>query len=524
LNELPKGWIKCRLDEISNIYTGKTPSKNNPEYFGGSIPFIKPGDVNNQGFIETTEETLSEIGAQTVPIIPENAIAVTCIGNLGRVGITTKKSVTNQQINTVVPNSLLIVKYLYFYLRTIRPWMETEASATTVTIINKSRFSAAPVLLAPLNEQKRIADKLDSILAKVDRAQARLDKVPGILKRFRQSVLAAATSGELTKEWREQNGVSLTSWDDTIFSELSREITVGFVGKMSDKYQDAGVKFLRSQNVRAFKFDPKNLLYISPEFHQEIYKSRLEAGDLAVVRSGAPGTTCVIPSDLGETNCSDLVIVRPNDKLVSEFGCIFMNSSVAQQNVKENQVGVAQQHFNVGSMKVMPISLPPINEQLEIVRRVHDLFALAEVVEKNYNDAIKKIRLLSQSVLAKAFRGELVEQRDDETAEALLDRIKSLQRNPTQTVKRTRKAAARITVKAESIATGTVLNQFQTSVWTVLEETANELTPQQILNTFSEKTFEQVDALFAALKHLVDSGMVVKIGAGENCSFRANSK
>ncbi|MBU2115947.1 MAG: restriction endonuclease subunit S [Gammaproteobacteria bacterium] len=325
------------------------------------------------------------------------------------------------------PFSAVSSSYLNYYLRSFYLSGEVtkyQGGSNNLRNLKFKEYNQIQVPLAPLNEQISIADKLDSVLAKVDKAQARLEKIPGILKRFRQSVLAAATSGELTREWREKNGVSLSSWQDTIFSTLSREITVGFVGKMSDKYQDSGIKFLRSQNVRAFKFDPKNLLFISPEFHLEIYKSRLEAGDLAVVRSGAPGTTCVIPTDLGEANCSDLVIVRPNEKLVPDFGCIFMNSSVAHKNVKENQVGVAQQHFNVGSMKLMPINLPTRLEQAEIVRRVHSLFAMAEAVEKNYGDSLVRVKKLTQSILSKAFRGELVEQvSSDEPAEALLYNI-----------------------------------------------------------------------------------------------------
>lgn len=205
MSQLPQGWSEVRLDSISKIVTGKTPSKKDKDNFGGNIPFVKPGDILNQGYINSTVETITEKGAELVPSIPKDSITVTCIGNLGRVAITKEKSATNQQINTAIPNEKVEPKYLFHYLRTIREWMENEASATTVAIINKTKFSAAPIRLPSSKaDQKRIADKLDSVLAKVEVAQARLDKIPTILKRFRQSVLAAATSGELTKDWREE--------------------------------------------------------------------------------------------------------------------------------------------------------------------------------------------------------------------------------------------------------------------------------------------------------------------------------
>ncbi len=78
MSEIPHSWVSCQLFEISDVVTGKTPSKKHDEYFNGAIPFIKPGDVRNQGVIDDTEETLTEIGANTVPCIPPNSITVTC--------------------------------------------------------------------------------------------------------------------------------------------------------------------------------------------------------------------------------------------------------------------------------------------------------------------------------------------------------------------------------------------------------------------------------------------------------------
>lgn len=200
--------------------------------------------------------------------------------------------------------------------------------------------------------------------------------------------------------------------------------------------------FLRSQNVRPMRFSPENILYISEEFHSSIFKSRLEPGDLAVVRSGAPGVTCVIPESLPIANCSDLVIARPSERLNSWFGCIYMNSEVAQRNVADNQVGVAQQHFNVGSMKKMPINLPPFEEQTEIVRRVEQLFAFADQLEAKVNEAKTRIDRLTQSILAKAFRGGLVPQDpNDEPASQLLERIKA-QRASAPKAKRKRRVGA----------------------------------------------------------------------------------
>lgn len=317
------------------------------------------------------------------------------------------------------PKGFLVPRFFYYLLRNI-PLVDKGYAR------HFKQLKEASVSLPNIQEQKRIVDKLDSVLAKVEASQARLDKIPAILKRFRQSVLAAATSGELTKDWRATQGLELSSWNEYLFEDISTQITVGFVGKMADKYVESGIPFLRSQNVRPFKFDERNLLFISEDFHQKIYKSRLEAGDLAIVRSGAPGTTCVIPENLGVANCSDLVIVRPSEKLVSEYGCIFMNSTAAQGTVKASQVGVAQQHFNVGSMKKMLINLPTKQEQEEIVFRVNQLFEHSYLIEKKYEMAVIRVKKLEQSILSKAFKGELLSSSVDSEIESIENSVKAL--------------------------------------------------------------------------------------------------
>jgi len=320
-------------------------------------------------------------------------------------------------------------QYLFHLLRTEKIQRELrQGSSQTVNIANISvkTLSAIEIPISPLNEQKRIADKLDRILAKVDACRERCDRIPLLLKRFRQSVLAAATSGQLTEDWRERQGITQESWKQMIFKEACKEITVGFVGKMANQYREEGIPFLRSLNVRPFRFEPKNLQFISPEFHRQILKSRLRPGDVVVVRTGAPGQCCVIPDEIEEANCSDLVIVRPKETLLPGYACIFINSSQSQEFVRSEIVGVAQSHFNVGSMKITPLNLPILEEQQEIVRRVETLFAYADRLEAQYQKACAHIDRLTPALLDKAFRGELVPQDPkDEPASVLLERIQA---------------------------------------------------------------------------------------------------
>ncbi|WP_421902092.1 restriction endonuclease subunit S [Maridesulfovibrio sp.] len=170
-----------------------------------------------------------------------------------------------------------------------------------------------------------------------------------------------------------------TDWPETALADLAEYVTVGFVGSMASEYTESGITFLRSQNVVPFNIKFEDVKYISPEFHKKISKSSLQHGDVVIVRTGKPGACAVIPENIGECNCSDLVIVRPSDRLDSRFLCYYVNS-VTGQYVNAHLVGAVQQHFNVGSAKKMKIPLPPLKTQKAIA---HILGTLDDKIDLN---------------------------------------------------------------------------------------------------------------------------------------------
>ena len=202
---LPDGWAVAALGEVAKIVTGKTPSTKQRDLYGGEIPFVKPGDLDQRPPLSQAAATVTDAGADHAPRLPPGSVLVSCIGNLGKLAILQREAICNQQINAVLPSSALNPRFTYYWARTIRPWMEANASATTVTILNKGRFMKAPVQIPPLNEQRRIVEKIEALMARSRRAKEALDAIPPLLERFRQSVLAAAFRGDLTADWRAQN-------------------------------------------------------------------------------------------------------------------------------------------------------------------------------------------------------------------------------------------------------------------------------------------------------------------------------
>lgn len=176
---------------------------------------------------------------------------------------------------------------------------------------------------------------------------------------------------------------------------------------MVREYKESGVTFLRSQNIRPFQVSLENVLFIGREFDEKIAKSRLWPGDVAVVRTGYPGTAAVIPASLPEANCADLVIVRPGSEVEPQFLAAFFNSSYGKQHVSGKVVGAAQKHFNVGAAKETVLHLPLLQEQRRIIAKFDTLAAETQRLESSYQKKLAALDELKKSILHRAFNGEL---------------------------------------------------------------------------------------------------------------------
>jgi type I restriction enzyme, S subunit len=172
----------------------------------------------------------------------------------------------------------------------------------------------------------------------------------------------------------------VSKWIEVKLKDVCEKVTVGHVGSMADQYHETGIPFLRSLNIKPYRIDFNNLKFIDEQFNQKLKKSVLKANDVAIIRTGYPGTACVIPKSLGIANCSDLVIVRPGNQLNPYFLASIFNSTFGKDLVSGNLVGAAQQHFNITVAKELKLRLPPKNLQDKIAAV---LSAYDDLIENN---------------------------------------------------------------------------------------------------------------------------------------------
>jgi type I restriction enzyme, S subunit len=281
--------------------------------------------------------------------------------------------------------------------------------------------------LAPLNEQKRIADKLNVLLTRVDTCRERLERVSLILKLFRQSVLAAAMSEELTEDWPRDN----EGWRTLPLGSVLTDIRYGTAQKSHYDIKN-GTPVFRIPNIGDGLIDPSDLKF-GVFSKKELDTLSLKAGDLLLIRSNGSlelvGKVALVePKFEGYLYAGYLIRLRLNTSIVvPQFLRFFLSSPDVRRYIEltaRSTSGV--NNINTEEIRAIQLKLPSIEEQHEIVRRVEVLFAYADRLEARYKAARTCVEQLTPALLSKAFRGELVPQDPkDEPASVLLERIRA---------------------------------------------------------------------------------------------------
>lgn len=460
MSELPSGWQVTSLGEIGFVQSGVGFPNEAQGLTKGDYPVYKVGDVSRgvmqaKGNLSSANNYVTKETAKKLKgyVFPNGSTLFAKIGEalkLNRRAFVVREGLADNNVMGFKADSGINDRLIYHFLRTQD--LAAFSRSTTVPSIRKGDVEELVVPLPPAAEQTRIAAKLDELLAQVDTLKARIDGIPALLKRFRQSLLAAAVSGRLTEEWRvkevwldERNQtlapaqVSPMSWLRQTLPEL------GELARGKSKHRprnDARLfggkhPFIQTGEVSNSAGVIKTAKIFYSDFGLE--QSRLfPKGTLCITIAANIADTAI----LGIEACfPDSVVgfVADNEKCRAQFVKYLID--VNKQNLEAFAPATAQKNINLKVLSELVFPMPPLSEQTEIVRRVEQLFAFADQLEARVKAAQARIDHLTQSILAKAFRGELVPQDpNDEPASVLLERIKA-QRAAAPKAKRGRRAA-----------------------------------------------------------------------------------
>ncbi|MDM2770845.1 restriction endonuclease subunit S [Citrobacter sp. Cpo147] len=450
--KLPEGWQTSSIGDLCKKVTDG--SHNPPKASEVGLPMLSAKNINNGSIVfSETHRIISEAEfweENKRTSIESGDVLLTIVGTLGRTAVVPQDFTpfTLQRSVAVLSTSELEPSYFRYALenREFQIQIHENSKGTAQKGIYLNALKKLTINIAPKNEQKIIAEKLDTLLAQVDSTKARLEQIPQILKRFRQAVLAGAVTGRLTKENNDYTKKTIEldnykisipkKWTETILNNVintQRPLCYGVV-QPGDDIND-GIELIRVCDINDGEVDLNHLRKISKEIDIQYKRSKVQKNDILVTIVGAIGRIGIVREDINVNIARAVARVSPECKLIKPmFLHIWLSSPVMQTWLVQSSKEVARKTLNLKDLKEAFVPLPSIEEQHEIVRRVEQLFAWADTIEKQVNNALNRVNSLTQSILAKAFRGELTAQwraenpdliSGENSAAALLEKIKA---------------------------------------------------------------------------------------------------
>jgi type I restriction enzyme, S subunit len=483
MRDLPPGWVDAKLEQVAEWGSGGTPSRSRSDFYGGTIPWIKTGELG-QGLITDSEEKLTKeaLDNSSAKVFPKGSVAIAMYGaTIGKVAALGIDAATNQACAVGTPFSgVTTTKYLFHYLASQKSEFVAKGQGGAQPNISQTIIKSWAIPVAPFREQERIAEKLDSVLSRIDACRSRLNRVPQILKKFREAVLEAAVSGRLTEEWRRRctppttgvelarraiaahrtpsnhnsqpkqasrvrrnaarqsaaNSIAVRSSVEAIDApegwgmltaaevvEPDQTIIYGILQPGPDVPN--GVPYVQGVDIEDGAINTATLTRTSKEIAQQYSRSTLASGDvvLCIIRNIK---VAIVPSELDGGNISRTIArLRPSRAIREKYLAAVLDSPVSRRWFKQFFRGIDMPGLNLRDVRQLPIPLPSLEEQDEIVRRLDAFALLASSLKTRFTNAADLAKTLSPSVLAKAFRGELVPQDpNDEPAVEMLERMR----------------------------------------------------------------------------------------------------
>ena len=449
--QLPKNWVETELGNYAMLKNGYAFKSNDFQTEG--LPVVKISNIKD--FKIEIENSICVDESKLKPdfIIAKGDILIAMSGaTTGKYGVFEQDVIAlqNQRVGNLKPvvESLSNRRFLLYLLGSLKEEIEEKAYGAAQPNISPKLIESINIFLPPLAEQNRIVEKLDRLFAQLEIIKSSMVKVPELLKDFRQQVLTQAVTGKLTEEWRKGKKLEIVDVNTELNSnyflhsipEKWKHSVVGNIGKVKGGKrlpkghelvtENTGLPYIRARDLKKGTVLTDKLMFLKPETQIQIKNYIVNKGDLYITIVGAKiGDAGVVPAKMHAANLTENAakITDLNEFVFNEYISIWLRGTICQSNIQETIMSAAQGKLALTRISQLPIYLPPLQEQQEIVSRVESLFARADAIEQQYKTLKTSIDTLPQALLHKAFKGELTEQLDsDGDAKELLEEIKAL--------------------------------------------------------------------------------------------------
>lgn len=414
---LPEGWeYKSILSLIpkDGIISDGDWIESKDQDVNGDVRLIQLADIGDGEFKNKSRRYLTSEKAKELNctyLKPNDILIARMPDPIGRACVFPEigqKSVTAVDICIIRlgEKPVILAELLVYWVNSsfIRNQMNSEATGTTRKRITRKKLEQFKIPLPPLPEQQYLSQKLTALLDEVAQTKQRLEAIPALLKQFRQSVLADAVSGKLTEE-------NANKWNTQPLKSLTTKIGSGSTPKGgNDVYKDSGIPFVRSLNIHTHFIKYEDLVFIDEVQAEKLKNVKIEENDVLLNITGASiGRVNIAPKEFvnGRVNQHVAIIRLKQEALLPTFLHLVLASPKFQKWIEGENYGTTRQALTKGMLEILEIHYPDIATQTQIVQKVETYFALADEIETQVNAALENVNLLTQSILAKAFSGEL---------------------------------------------------------------------------------------------------------------------
>ena len=421
MNPSPEGaaqkgpWIKMTLGEMGHWFGGGTPSKARADFWtNGDIPWVSPKDMKTPKIRDAQDHiTEAAVKGSSTSLVPAGSVLVVVRSGILKhtlpVAITEREVALNQDLKAITPNENVLTEYLALGLKAFEKRILDECckDGTTVQNIKMPSFLRFALPLPPLPEQRRIVARIEELFSRLDAGVAALRHAKAQLQRYRQSVLAAAVTGQLTQEWREMNGLTLSDWESVNIDDIS-EVKTGKTPKRGEPqfWNNGTIPWLTSSATN------NEFTHVADQF---VTKAALDSG----LKLFEPGTLLLAMYGEGKTrgqvteitfqatcNQACAAIIVNDARAFRPF--VKLRLQECYEQTRKAASGGNQPNLNLTKVREIPLNLPPLSEQYQIVAEVEARTTAIDHLEAELDRQITRASLLRQLTLKEAFLGQFL--------------------------------------------------------------------------------------------------------------------
>jgi len=412
IGTIPNHWQLKKLGEVCQFIGGGTPSKKVISYWKGNIPWASIKDIKGT-FLTKTTDSISEEGVKnsaTNIASPGELIIATRI-NPGRVILSKIKTAINQDLKIARPKLHTDVSFLLYSFQNLERDIIKVSSGTTVLGINLNLLNEIKIPLPPLPEQLAIVSKIEELFSELDNGITLLKTAQQQLKVYRQSLLKWAFEGKITNK-KVKDGELPKGWKWVKSGELFSFVTSGSRG-WAKYYSDSGAIFIRITNMKfdTLKLDLREskIQYVNPPSNSEGIRTKVQEGDFLFSITGYLGMFAIAPKMENAFVNQHVCLCRPKAGFNKKYvGYWIVAKSGGIHHLNKNQKGAVKAGLNLDNLKTFPVPLCSLEEQELIVTELERKLTVCDKIQETISQSLQQAETLRQSILKKAFSGELV--------------------------------------------------------------------------------------------------------------------